>query len=71
MPLPSFDCIVRLSRPVNTKTGPATNAALKALLHTELARLFASQAPRARKPAPDHPSVPAPGAPDSSGQQLS
>jgi ribonuclease P protein component len=41
---------VRLARPVNTKAGPATNGALKALLHAELARLFASQAPRARKP---------------------
>jgi ribonuclease P protein component len=70
MPLPSIDCIVRLSRPVNTKTGPATNAALKALLHAELARLFASQAPRARKPVPD-PGTPAPGAPDRSAQQPS
>ncbi|WP_296950632.1 ribonuclease P protein component [uncultured Massilia sp.] len=50
--LPALDCIVRLARPVNTKTGPATNAALKTLLHAELARLFASQAPRARKPVP-------------------
>lgn len=49
-PLQSLDCIVRLSRPVNTKTGPATNAALKTLLHAELARLFASQAPRAQRP---------------------
>jgi ribonuclease P protein component len=51
-PLPAVDCIVRLSRPVNTKAGPATNAALKTLLHAELAKLFASQAPRPRKPAP-------------------
>jgi ribonuclease P protein component len=51
MPLPGIDCIVRLSRPVNTKAGPATNAALKTLLHAELARLFASQAPRPHKPA--------------------
>jgi ribonuclease P protein component len=50
-PLPGIDCIVRLSRPVNTKAGPATNAALKTLLHAELARLFASQAPKPRKPA--------------------
>jgi ribonuclease P protein component len=73
MPLPAFDCIVRLSRPVNTKQGPATNSALKALLHAELARLFASQAPRPRKPAPDNPSMPAgpSGMPDCPGQQPS
>jgi len=56
-PLPAIDCIVRLARPVNTKAGPATNTALKTLLHAELAKLFASQAPRPRKPAP--PSKPA------------
>src|SRR5438067_9706039 len=50
-PMPALDCIVRLSRPVNTKAGPATNAALKALLRVELARLFASQAPRSRPDA--------------------
>ncbi len=57
--LPALDCIVRLARPVNTKTGPATNAALKTLLHAELARLFASQAPRARKPVAPAAAVPA------------
>lgn len=41
--LPSIDCIVRLSQPVNTKKGPATNAGLKRLLREELTRLFASQ----------------------------
>ena len=46
----SVDCIVRLARPVNTKQGPATNSALKRLLHAELSRLLASQRPR--KPAP-------------------
>ncbi|WP_145653236.1 ribonuclease P protein component [Pseudoduganella lurida] len=40
--LPSVDCIVRLSRPVNTKADPATNAKLKAALRIELARLFAA-----------------------------
>lgn len=45
-PLPAVDCIVRLARPVNTKQGPATNAALKATLRAEIARLFSSQAPR-------------------------
>jgi ribonuclease P protein component len=42
----SVDCIVRLARPVNTKDGPATTAALKRLLHAELSRLLASQRPR-------------------------
>jgi ribonuclease P protein component len=46
--LPALDCIVRLSRPVNGKDGPATTSALKAQLRVELARLFASQRPRAR-----------------------
>jgi ribonuclease P protein component len=45
-PLPALDCIVRLARPVNTKQGPATTAALKAILRAEIARLFSSQAPR-------------------------
>ena len=43
MALPSIDCIVRLSQPVNTKQGPATSAGLKALLREELSRLLASQ----------------------------
>lgn len=46
--LPPVDCIVRLSRPVNSKDGPATTRALKAELRAELTRLFASQ--RARRP---------------------
>ncbi|GGI19174.1 MAG: ribonuclease P protein component [Oxalicibacterium faecigallinarum] len=41
--LPSIDCIVRLSQPVNTKQGPATSASLKRVLREELTRLFASQ----------------------------
>ncbi len=41
--LPSIDCIVRLSQPVNTKKGPATTASLKVALREELTRLFASQ----------------------------
>jgi ribonuclease P protein component len=49
--LQAVDCIVRLSRPVNTKTGPATTRALKAELRVELARLFASQKPRTAAPA--------------------
>ena len=45
--LPALDCIVRLARPVNSKQGPATTAALKAALRTEITRLFASQSARA------------------------
>jgi ribonuclease P protein component len=41
--LPAIDCIVRLSRPVNTKAGPATTARLKATLREELRRLLQSQ----------------------------
>jgi ribonuclease P protein component len=48
--LPALDCIVRLARPVNAKDGPATNAALKAAIRVEIARLFASQMKKA--PAP-------------------
>ena len=50
--LPAIDCIVRLARPVNTKQGPATTAALKAELRMELIKLFSSQAARAPKAAP-------------------
>jgi len=42
--LPSVDCVVRLSKAVNTKAGPATTAKLKAELRVELTRLFAAQA---------------------------
>jgi ribonuclease P protein component len=49
--LPAIDCIVRLAKPVNTKQGPATTAALKAVLRAEITRLFGSQAPRAGAPA--------------------
>ena len=42
-PLPPIDCVVRLSRAVNTKAGPASTALLKAELRVELTRLFASQ----------------------------
>ena len=41
--LPPIDCIVRLSKPVNSKSGPATSARLKATLRTELSQLFSSQ----------------------------
>ncbi|MBC3932636.1 MULTISPECIES: ribonuclease P protein component [Undibacterium] len=42
--LQSVDCIVRLSRPVNGKDGPATTAQLKRELRAELLRLFAAPA---------------------------
>lgn len=41
--LPAIDCIVRLSKPVNTKSAPATSAGIKALLREELTCLFQSQ----------------------------
>jgi ribonuclease P protein component len=41
--LPPIDCIVRLSKPVNAKSEPATSVALKTQLRTELTQLFASQ----------------------------
>lgn len=44
--LPPVDCIVRLSRPVNEKSGPATTSALKVALRVELERLFAAQKAR-------------------------
>lgn len=40
--LPSIDCIVRLSQPVNAKKDPATTTGLKTLLREELTRLFAA-----------------------------
>ena len=42
-PLPAIDCIVRMSRPVNAKIGPATNANLRRMLRGELLQLFGSQ----------------------------
>jgi ribonuclease P protein component len=50
--LPALDCVVRLSKSVNTKAGPATTAQLKATLRIELSRLFGSQSqsqPRAAR----------------------
>ena len=41
--LPPVDCIVRLSKPVNVRKGPATNQQLRQLLRSELVQLFASQ----------------------------
>jgi ribonuclease P protein component len=41
--LPALDCIVRLSKPVNSKAGPATSVRLKAELRSELTRLLLPQ----------------------------
>ena len=41
--MPALDCIVRLSKPVNKKAGPATSAGLHRLLKAELLQLFGSQ----------------------------
>ena len=41
--LVNVDCIVRLSKPVNSKAGPASTAQLKRELRAEIVRLFASQ----------------------------
>ena len=51
--LPPIDCVVRLSKAVNGKDGPATTAKLKAELRLELLRLFASQKPG--RPSPGRP----------------
>ncbi len=37
-----LDCVVRLSKPLNTKAEPARTAAIKALLHAEVLSLFAA-----------------------------
>ena len=42
--LPCKDFLVRLSKPVNTKVGPATTAQLKRELRLELTLLFQGQA---------------------------
>ncbi|SNS14877.1 ribonuclease P protein component [Noviherbaspirillum humi] len=44
--LPALDCIVRLSKPVNTRQDPATTGRLKAELRAELQRLLASASRR-------------------------
>jgi len=41
--LPAIDCIVRLSKPVNSRAEPATNAQLKAVLRRELIQLLQSR----------------------------
>jgi ribonuclease P protein component len=48
--LPPIDCVVRLSKPVNTKAGPATSARLKVALRDELHRLLQSQAEAGTSP---------------------
>lgn len=41
--LSNVDCVVRLSKPVNSKQGPATTAALKRILRAEMLQLFQAQ----------------------------
>jgi ribonuclease P protein component len=41
--LPAIDCIVRLSKPINLRKGPAITVGLKAQLRAELLELFSSQ----------------------------
>jgi len=41
--LPAIDCIVRLSAPVNKKSGPATSTQLKTNLRAELTQLLLSR----------------------------
>jgi ribonuclease P protein component len=41
--LPAIDCIVRLSKPVNSRKGPASTTKLKSELRGELMQLLASQ----------------------------
>ena len=43
--LPAVDCIVRLSKPVNAKSGPAVTAGLKSALRAELTQLLSGAAP--------------------------
>jgi ribonuclease P protein component len=43
--LPAVDCIVRLSKPVNAKSGPAVTANLKTALRAELTQLLQAAAP--------------------------
>jgi ribonuclease P protein component len=43
--LPAVDCIVRLSKPVNVKSGPAITANLKTALRAELTQLLLAAAP--------------------------
>jgi ribonuclease P protein component len=59
--LPAIDCLIRLAKPVNSKDGPATTAALKRALRAELSRLFA-QAKAAKLTRPAAPAVAAPAA---------
>ena len=41
--LSNVDCVVRLSKPVNSKQGPATTAALKTHMRAEMLQLFQAQ----------------------------
>lgn len=43
--LPNVDCIVRLAKPVNVRSGPAMTTAVKRLLRSEMAQLFRAPFP--------------------------
>jgi ribonuclease P protein component len=43
--LPAVDCIIRLSKPVNVKSGPAITTNLKTALRVELTQLLLAAAP--------------------------
>jgi ribonuclease P protein component len=58
--LPALDCVVRLAKPVNSKSGPATTTKLKAELRVELTRLFAAQVKLSRTMAAKAAAAPAP-----------
>ena len=58
--LPPIDCVVRLAKPVNSKSGPATSAKLKAELRQELSKMFAAQARSALPKTPAPPPVATP-----------
>ncbi len=49
--LPAIDCVVRLSKAVNSKAGPASTTQLKAELRVELTRLFSAAAAAAARAA--------------------
>lgn len=61
--MPPVDCVVRLSRAVNSKDGPATTSKLKAELREELRRLFAAQIAAQARSSASAVAAPPPSAP--------
>jgi ribonuclease P protein component len=58
--LPQVDCIVRLSKPVNARSGPAVTTVLKSALRAELAQLLKSAVPAMKQAAAVSATIPAP-----------